>query len=119
MPFTIDETTLLIKGRKGDSASFTFDFNQDMSAYNIEFFVKKNPSSTTAIIEKIYENPSTEAVTVELLPAETDLLTSKPNSYETYYWGLVVSIGTTFRQTVIPTLFNTAPQMYIYPEIGD
>ena len=42
MPFIIDENTLLIRGRKGDSASFTFNFNLDLADYDEHFYVKKN-----------------------------------------------------------------------------
>lgn len=119
MPFTIDSTTLLIKGRKGDSASFTFNFNQDISTYTVSFYIKNNPMAATALIEKNYANPITNSVTVDLTPAETDTLTSKANSYGTYYWGLKISNGVDFAQTVIPSGFVDPPKMYIYPEIGD
>lgn len=118
MPFTIDEESLLIKGRKGDSASFTFNFNQNISAYTVHFYVQKNINSTETIIEKEYKNPPSTAITVNLTTEDTDKLSAINNSYNTYYWGLKISNGTEFAQTIIPQEFKTPPMMYIYPEIG-
>lgn len=118
MPFTIDEESLLIKGRKGDSASFTFNFNKDVSAYSVYFYVKKNMNSSDTIIEKEYKNPSSPCVTVNLSTEDTEKLTALNNSYNTYYWGLKIANGTEFAQTIIPQEFKNPPMMYIYPEIG-
>lgn len=118
MPFTIDENSLLIKGRKGDTAAFTFDFNQDISAYTVSFYVKKNMNTSELIIEKKYENPTTSSVTVSLSTVDTNKLTAQSNSYSTYYWGLKLSNGEEFAQTIIPQEFKNPPMMYIYPEIG-
>lgn len=118
MPFTIDEDSLLIKGRKGDTASFTFNFNRDISDYTVSFYVKKNINSPEAIIEKSYVNPTTTSVTVNLTTVDTEKLTSQANSYSTYYWGLRISNGSAFVQTLIPQEFKNPPMMYIYPEIG-
>ncbi|MDD3436741.1 MAG: hypothetical protein PHC64_06280 [Candidatus Gastranaerophilales bacterium] len=118
MPFTLDETSLLIKGRKGDTASFTFDFNQDMSDYTVHFYVKKNLNSEEAIIDKTYDNISGTSVTVNLTTTDTEKLAAIANSYNIYYWGLKINNGTEFAQTVIPQEFNNPPMMYIYPEIG-
>ena len=119
MPFTIDADSLLIKGRKGDSASFTFNFNQNMSDYTIYFYVKKNTNTGDTIIEKEYKNPSSTSVTVNLTSADTEKLTALNNSYSTYYWGLKITNGVDFAQTIIPQEFKNPPMMYIYPEIGD
>ena len=118
MPFTIDEETLLIKGRKGDTASFTFNFNQDISNYTVSFYIKKTLNAVTPVIEKSYANPNSTAVTVNLTIADTENLSSVPNSYSTYYWGIKLSRGEDFAQTIIPQGFNNPPQMYIHPEIG-
>ncbi len=118
MPFTIDADSLLIKGRKGDTASFTFDFNQDISAYTVHFYVKKNISDATPIIKKEYVNPQTTAITVNLNSEDTQKLRPQINSYSTYYWGLKVSNGINFAQTIIPQEFKNPPMIYIYPEIG-
>lgn len=118
MPFTIDEDSLLIKGRKGDTASFTFDFNQNISDYTVHFYVKKNISSSESVIEKEYINPTTTYVNVELTTEDTEQLSSLTNSYNTYYWGLKINNGTGFAQTIIPQEFANPPMMYIYPEIG-
>ncbi len=118
MPFTINEESLLIKGRKGDTASFTFNFNQDISAYTINFYVKKNINATETVIEKTYPNPTSNAITVHLTTEDTEKLTAQANSYSTYYWGLKINNGNEFAQTIIPVEFKTPPMMYIYPEIG-
>ncbi len=118
MPFTINEDSLLIKGRKGDTASFTFDFNQDISDYTVNFYVKKNISDGAPIIEKEYVNPSTQVVTVNLSNADTEMFSSRTDSYSTYYWGLRISKGGDFVQTIIPQEFKNPPMMHIYPEIG-
>ena len=85
MPFTIDENSLLIRGRRGDTASFTFDFKQDISAYMVSFYVKKNMNSPETIIEKEYKNPSSTCVTVNLTTSDTEKLNALTNSYNTYY----------------------------------
>lgn len=118
MPFTLDESSLLIKGRKGDTASFTFDFNKDISAYTVRFYVKKNINDSEAIIEKEYTNPTSTFVIVNLTTEDTEKLSSQANSYNTYYWGLKINSGTEFAQTIIPQEFKNPPMMYVYPEIG-
>lgn len=118
MPFTIDKDSLLIKGRKGDTASFIFDFKQNISDYSVSFYIKKSLNSNNAIIEKKYENPLGTSVTVELTTTDTEKLTSQSNSYSTYYWGVKVTSGDNFAQTIIPQEFKNPPMMYIYPEIG-
>jgi len=117
MPFTIDETTLLIQGRKGDSATFTFNFTQDISAYTVSFYVKKNMYHAP-IIEKNYVNSATNSITVNLTSDDTEKLMSKDSSYKVYYWGVKVSNGIDFATTLIPQEFKDPPMMYIYPEIG-
>lgn len=118
MPFTIDEDSLLIRGRRGDTASFTFNFNQNISSYTIRFYIKKNVNSPDAIIEKIYANPAETAVTVNLTTDDTEKLLALAGSYNTYYWGLKITNGSDFAQTIIPQEFKNPPMMYIYPEIG-
>lgn len=119
MPFTIDEDSLLIRGRKGDTASFTFNFDQDISAYSVHFYVKKNINDAVSVIDKEYIKPKENVVTVNLTTGDTSLLSSLPNSYNTYYWGLKINNGTDFAQTLIPQAFNNPPMMYIYPTIGE
>lgn len=118
MPFTIDKDTLLIKGRKGDTAAFTFDFNQDISPYTVHFYVKKKVSDSTPIIVKEFVNPSDTFVTVNLTTEDTEKLAALPNSYNTYYWGLKLNNGIEFAQTIIPEGLKNPPMMYIYPELG-
>jgi len=118
MPFTIDEDSLLIKGRQGDTATFTFNFSQDISDYTVHFYVKKNMDSTEVILDKEYANPSSTSVTITLTTEDTEKLAAIANAYSTYYWGLKICNGNNFAQTVIPQEFNNPPMMYIYPEIG-
>lgn len=118
MPFTIDEDSLLIRGRKGDTASFTFDFEFNLSDYTIYFYVKKSINSSDTVIEKEYANLIGTSVTIDLTSEDTEKLNSIANSYSTYYWGLKISNGTNYVETVIPQEFKNPPMMYIYPEIG-
>ena len=120
MPFIIDENTLLIKGRKGDSASFTFNFDIDLTGYNIHFYVKKNVNDVDSkiVIKKDYTSPVGNALTVELTPADTIKLLDQANSYSVYFWGLKISKGNSYAQTLIPDDFSTPPMMHIYPQIG-
>lgn len=118
MPFTIDEESLLIRGRKGDTASFTFEFDYDLSGYTVHFYIKKNLNSSDEIIIKEYTNLTGTSVDVDLTIEDTEKLTSLANSYSTYYWGMKISKGTDYVETVIPQEFKNPPMMYIYPEIG-
>jgi len=118
MPFTMNEDSLLIKGRKGDTAAFTFNFNKNISAYTVSFYVKKNMNTSDSVIEKDYANPTSNSVTVNLTTTDTEKLTAQANSYTTYYWGLKISDGVDFAQTIIPQEFKNPPMMYVYPEIG-
>lgn len=118
MPFTIDEDSLLIRGRKGDTASFTFEFDYNLSDYTVYFYVKKNLSSSDEVITKTYSNISGQSIEVNLTIEDTEKLTSVAGSYSTYYWGLKITKGKDYAETVIPQDFKNPPMMYIYPEIG-
>lgn len=117
MPFTIDEDSLLIRGRKGDSASLNLNFNQDLSGYTIYFYIQKNINSSEAIIEKIYTNQTGPIFTVKLTAEDTNKLSSG-QSYGTYYWGIKIKNENALVKTLIPEDFKNPPKMYIYPEIG-
>lgn len=118
MPFTIDQDSLLIRGRRGDTASFTFNFNEDISDYTVHFYIKKSVTSSDCVIEKKYENPPSHAITVNLTTQDTELLSAQANAYTAYYWGVKINKGSDFAQTIIPHEFKNPPMMYIYPEIG-
>lgn len=118
MPFTIDTESLLIRGRRGDTASFTLNFEQEISQYTVSFFVKKNVGDEEAIIQKNYEKPQGRSLIINLTSEDTKKLFAQPNSYSTYNWGLKIGIGNEFVQTLIPQNFDSAPKMYIYPEVG-
>lgn len=117
MPFILDEKTMIISGRRGDTASFNFDFNQDMSGYTVSFYVKQL-NSQDIIIEKNYTNIVDSSVLVNLTTADTQKLVSQTNSYIPYSWGLKISKGIDFAQTVIPQENENPPMMYVYSEIG-
>lgn len=119
MPFTLDEESLLIKGRRGDTASFTFDFNQDISNYTVHFYVQRNIGDTKALISKEYKNPTSQAITVELNSSETANLAAKINSYSIYYWGIKISLGNNFVQTIVPRDFENPPMIHVYPMLGE
>ncbi len=120
MPFIIDENTLLIRGRKGDSATFNFKFNQDLTGYTLHFFIKKNinDSDEKIVIKKDYLDLNGNSITVNLTPEETGKLLDLPNSYTVYYWGLKLSSGKDYALTIIPKDFSNPPMMYIYPQVG-
>lgn len=117
MPFTIDKENLLIKGRRGDSGSLSFDFNQNISDYTVYFFIQKNVDSSEPLIEKIYTNPTETIVTIKLTKEDTEKLSASVN-YTTYYWGLKITKGTDYAKTLIPRDIENPPMMYIYPRIG-
>lgn len=117
MPFTINEDSLLIKGRRGDTASFTFNFEEDISKYTVHFYIKKNINDKETVIEKEYEKPSNSCVIVNLSSEDTNKLSSQTDTYNTYYWGLRISLGQDFAQTIIPQEFKNPPMIYIYPSI--
>jgi len=117
MPFTIEEDSLLIRGRKGDTASLTFNFEQDISAYTVHFYIKRNINDIAAVIEKEYTNPTDSSVVINLTTEDTNKLNAQANSYTTYYWGLKITNGNDFAQTIIPQEFKNPPMMYIYPTI--
>lgn len=117
MPFTINEDSLLIKGRRGDTAAFTFNFEEDISKYTVNFYIKKNINDKETVIEKEFKNPSNSCLTVNLSTDDTNKLCSQADTYNTYFWGLRISSGTDFAQTIIPQEFKNPPMMYIYPSI--
>lgn len=117
MPFKIEKDSLLIKGRKGDTASLSFDFNQDISDYTIHFYISKKVDFSDVIIEKTYAYPAEKIITVKLTTEDTEKLSSSIN-YGTYYWGLKITKGTDFAKTLIPQEFENPPMMYVYPKIG-
>lgn len=118
MPFTIDKESLLIRGRRGDTATFTFNFSEDISGYAVHFYVKQNMKTTDVILDKVCANPVNNSVTIALTTGDTEKLTAPANTYSTYYWGLKICNGTNFAQTIIPKEFNNPPMMYFYPQIG-
>lgn len=117
MSFTIDEESLTIKGRKGDSASFTFEFENNLSGYILNFVVKKGVNDSNTIISKSFSNLSTNSIAINLTPEETGKFSVPANTYGTYYWGLKISNGKDFAQTLIPNELENPPLFLVYNEV--
>lgn len=116
MSFTIDEESLTIKGRKGDTASFTFEFENDLTNYTLDFEVKKSFDGE-AIITKSFNSPTNNSIVVNLTSEDTEKFSVPANSYGTYYWGLKISSGIDFAQTLIPESLGTPPLFLVYREV--
>lgn len=124
MPFTINQDTLLINGRKGDTASFSFNFGKDISMYTVNFFIKKNMYDKVPIVSVSVAGSVSGTATVNLTSTNTDkLIISKNEDFGSYYWGLrledAATNGVDFSQTLIPKDISNPPELYVYPEIGD
>ena len=119
MGFKLDEGTLAIKGRRGDSASLSFAFPQDkdISAYDITFIVADIEGNT--IITKKVEKPTTQIVEIKLTENDTKLVHSNGKAAREYSWGFKVNVGIDFVQTIIPQEFNASPKFIVYPAIGE
>ena len=121
MPFKM-LNDLSIFGRRGDSASFTFDFeDENISEYNFVFQIKKNitDDEDSAIIRKVYETPSTNSITVELTRNDTLKLETSGIGYTYYCWGLKAYNGNNFAQTLIPKDNSPAPKLCVLPAIAE
>ena len=121
MPYKmLDDLSIL--GRRGDSASFTFEFeDNNISNYDFIFQVKKNitDNDENAIIRKCIKQPQTNSITIELLPEDTLNLTTTGCGYTTYYWGLKAYISDQYAQTLIPRDNTPAPKFSILPAIAE
>ncbi|MDD3237115.1 MAG: hypothetical protein PHV37_03355 [Candidatus Gastranaerophilales bacterium] len=117
MTFNLDEKTFMISGYKGDSASFTFKINTDISQYNLYFFVKKHLNDTEAksVIAKEFKNPQNGIVCMNLTADETNSLSTKKSCFQDYYWSLKIKADNGFVQTLIPNNFNDVPVFRVYP----
>lgn len=117
MSFTIDENSLTIKGRKGDSASFTFEFENDLTGFNLDFEIKKNLNGSDAIITKTFSNIQNNAIEIILSAEDTSKFPTVMGNYLSYHWGLKIYDDMGFAQTLIPDDLNTPPLFLIYPEV--
>lgn len=117
MSFTIDEDSLTIKGRKGDTASFTFEFENNLSGYALDFVIKKGVNDSEPIITKSFSNLSTNSIAINLTSEDTAKFSVPPNTYGTYYWGLKISNGRDFVQTLIPDDLGNPPLFLVYNEV--
>jgi len=121
MPFKILDDLSII-GRRGDSASFTFEFEEeDISNYDFIFQIKKEISDKdeNAIIRKCIKNPDTTSITIELSPEETLLFKTAGNGYTTFCWGLKAYIEDAYAQTLIPKDNTPAPKFSVLPAIAE
>ena len=117
MTFEINEKTLMISGYKGDTASFTLQFNQDISLSNVYFFVKKNVNDPEekAVLKKEFFTPANNLVNLKLTENDTKKLGGSNSSFNDYFWGLKIKIGDDFVQTIIPNTFGANPVFRVYP----
>lgn len=117
MTFQLNDENFMITGYRGDSASFTFEFNEDISNSTVCFFVKKNinDSDDKAILKKEFVNPSQKVVDLRLLSSDTVKLGTLNSSFRDYYWSLKMKVGDGFVQTLIPNEFSSSPIFRVYP----
>lgn len=110
---------LSIIGRRGDSASFTFEFEDDIKDYEFIFQVKKNitDNDEIALIRKTFKDLQENAITVELTPEDTLKLTTQGMGYSTYCWGIKAYLGEDYAQTLIPKDNTPAPKFSVLPAI--
>lgn len=117
MTFELNDETLMISGYKGDSASFTFQFNEDISNSTICFYIKKNinDSEDKAVLTKEFVNPTNKIVDLKLASSDTSKLGTLNASFRDYYWSLKIKTGDEFVQTLIPNDYATTPIFRVYP----
>ena len=110
---------LTILGRRGDSASFTFEFEDDISQYEFVFQIKKDitDSDEHSLVRKTYSALHENSITVELTPDDTLELNSQGVGYTTYCWGLKAYLGDEYAQTLIPRDNTPAPKFSVLPAI--
>lgn len=132
MLFTINPTTYVISGTKGDSGVFSFTFDRNMSELTACFIVKENilASDTDAYIHKEYTFPAASAVSgdnnlfiVNIFPSDTleiPIVTDQdPPKYDDFIWGLKVYKGIEYAETAIPSTGGTYPKFRMYYNISD
>ena len=122
MTFIIDDTKLTMRGWKGDSGSFVFNFDTDMdlSSCQVYFYVKKyiDDSDDDAVITKTYSQISNNSVTVNLTTNDTKNLEATTENCSPYFWGIKLCNSTAnYGQTLIPKDFDFPPLLIVYPEI--
>ena len=117
MTFQLDENSLMISGYKGDSASFTFNFDRDISDSTVVFLIKKNfsDSEDNAVIKKEFANSSNNFVQLNLTEEDTLKLGTPSATYRDYYWSLKIKVGGELVQTLVPDEFGSNPVFRVYP----
>ena len=121
MPFKMLDD-LSVFGRRGDSASFTFEFDkEDISDYSFVFQIKKNISDSedSVPVRKLITNPSENSFVVELTRGDTLKLETAGLGYTYYCWGLKAYIGDDYAQTLIPKDNAPAPKFCVLPAIAE
>lgn len=117
MTFELDDKTFMISGYKGDTASFTFQFNEDISKSKIYFFIKKNinDSEDKVVLKKEFAYPPKNLIDLKLTEEDTKKLGTVNSSFRDYYWSLKIKSDNGFVQTLIPNNYNITPIFRVYP----
>lgn len=117
MAFKLDEKNFMISGYKGDSASFTFKVNSEISDYSLCFYVKKNINDPEekAIFTKEFVNPVDNTAVLELSSEDTSKFLTKNSCFHDYYWSLKIKNNNGYVQTLIPNNFEEVPVFRVYP----
>lgn len=117
MTFEINNKTLMISGYKGDTASFTFQFNEDISNSTVCFIVKKNVNDLEekAVLKKEFISPTAQAIQLKLTESDTLKLGTPNSSFKDYYWSLKIKANNDFVQTLIPNAYEASPIFRVYP----
>lgn len=140
MVYTINATTYTISGTRGDTGTLSFQFNRDMDGATVTFVVKRDITTddSEAYITKLVTFPSTNDITaagggnpnntvaIVLEPADTINLPiptttddcDTPCKYAEYVWGLKVTKGTTYVETVVPISGSCYPKFRMYYNIN-
>lgn len=117
MTFELNDKTLMISGYKGDTASFIFQFDTDISNSTVCFFIKKNinDSEDKAVLKKEFISPSQNIVNLKLSELDTKKLGTPNSSFRDYYWSLKIKFNNEFVQTLIPNNYDANPIFRVYP----
>lgn len=139
MIFSINASTYVISGTRGDSGTITFQFNRDMDGSTVIFVVKKdiNTDDANAYITKTTTFPTTDAIiaagggnpnnTISIVfnPEDTIYLPiitcdddEKPHPYNDFIWGLKVMKDSTYIETVVPNSGAIYPKFRLYQNIN-
>lgn len=117
MTFKLDEQTLTLSGRVGESLNLTFEFEEDISQMHIEFVISEKMGSKPTL-RRSFKKPSENRVELSLSTDEVSQLLNTNDTHSTYCWGLMAHIGKNYSSIIIPELLKSAPKLLIYPGIN-